>query len=650
MKKQFFVLAALLSFQLSWAQQDTSLLNEAVVTASKFPSKTMQTGKVVTIINARQLALSGARDLSQVLQEQAGIFIGGTNSNPGKDKSIYLWGASQVNTLILIDGLPVYDASGVGGNFDIRNLSINQVERIEIVKGSQSTLYGSDAIAGVINFITKRPAGKGISGQAMASYGSYNSWKTDLSMQGGNEKLNYNAGYSLFDTKGINETIELNNSPLADKDDYQQQNFQAAIGTRIIKQLNSRAFVRYGKMKGSIDQGAYLDELDYTYTQNSLQAGLHNEANFRNLKLTLLYQYNKVDRNYIDDSVKSRNGFDTYSRGYYKGGEHMIDLYANYTLKNGIRILAGADLRSSSTEQYYLSLPAYGPLVIMDTNATQRSIYTSFYYDSRKNFHFEAGGRMNFHSAYGNQAVYNINPSWVFGNGGKLFLNYSTSYRTPSLYQLYSEYGNASLDPETGNSLEAGFQFTALNKRLSGRLIIFERKIRDGIFFYYDPNTFSAKYINQDKQKDHGSEMEFSYKASEKLFIRAHYNYVTGQITTIQNGKDTSYFNLLRRPKNQVLISANWKPAKQWTLNGSFSYTGKRKDAWFNSANFSTEKVELPSYLLLNIYLEYSLLKAPLKLFLDGRNLTASNYMEIAGFRTQGLNGSLGLVWSFNKK
>ena len=136
MKRLFFVLAAQLSFQLLWAQQDTTLLNEAVVIASKFPTKTIQTGKVISIINAGQLAMAGGKDLSQVLQDQAGIFIGGSNSNTGKDKSIYLWGASPVNTLILIDGIPVYDPAGIGGNFDIRNLSVQQIERIEIVKGS----------------------------------------------------------------------------------------------------------------------------------------------------------------------------------------------------------------------------------------------------------------------------------------------------------------------------------------------------------------------------------------------------------------------------------------------------------------------------------------------------------------------------------
>src|SRR6187549_4170315 len=172
MKKKFLIVAAaFIGSQLS-AQQDTSLLNAVVMTANKYPNKTSLTGKVLTIITKEQLENSGGKDLSQVLTEQTGVYIGGANSNAGKDKSLYLRGAKVEHTLITIDGVPVYDPSGIGNNFDIRNLSVDQIERIEILKGSQSTLYGSDAIAGVINIITKKVGVKPFAGNGLLSYGS----------------------------------------------------------------------------------------------------------------------------------------------------------------------------------------------------------------------------------------------------------------------------------------------------------------------------------------------------------------------------------------------------------------------------------------------------------------------------------------------
>ena len=140
MKKHFFVVAAvIISSSLNAQSQlrnggDTTStsLDEVVLTANKYPNKTSLTGKVVTIITSEQLERSGGKDLSQLLTEQAGLFISGANSNAGKDKSVYLRGARVEHTLITIDGIPVYDPSGIGSNFDIRNLPLSNIERIEI--------------------------------------------------------------------------------------------------------------------------------------------------------------------------------------------------------------------------------------------------------------------------------------------------------------------------------------------------------------------------------------------------------------------------------------------------------------------------------------------------------------------------------------
>ena len=149
-KKIFFVAACIISSPL--LAQDTSYksLDEVVFTASKFSQKQSATGKVVSVITQQQLQRSQGKDLSQLLNEQTGLSISGANSNPGKDKSIFFRGASSNYTIILLDGVPLIDPSGVGGSFDIRLIPLAEIERIEILKGSQATLYGSSAIAGVI--------------------------------------------------------------------------------------------------------------------------------------------------------------------------------------------------------------------------------------------------------------------------------------------------------------------------------------------------------------------------------------------------------------------------------------------------------------------------------------------------------------------
>src|SRR5215471_1142076 len=181
-QKLFYALVAMVLSQNIFAQSDsgkTNQLNEVIVTATKYPKKSSETGKVISVITREQLDRSGGKDLSQLLDEQAGISISGANSNPGKDKTIYLRGAGPQYTLITIDGVPVYDASGVNANFDFRQIPVDIIDRIEILKGSQSTLYGSDAIAGVINIITKKTGDKSFSPFAAFTYGSFNTTKLD---------------------------------------------------------------------------------------------------------------------------------------------------------------------------------------------------------------------------------------------------------------------------------------------------------------------------------------------------------------------------------------------------------------------------------------------------------------------------------------
>ena len=651
MKKILFVLAAVIISNQLWSQQDTSFLDEAVVTANKYPSKTSLTGKVVTIITAEQLEKSGGKDLSQLLTEQTAIYVSGANSNAGKDKNIYLRGANPAHCLITMDGIPVYDPSGIGGNFDIRNIAISNIERIEIVKGSQSTLYGSDAIAGVINIITKKNSTRPIGGQAVLSYGSNESFKASAGINGQSGIVDYNASYSFHHTKGINETVRLNNTMGFDKDKFQQNCFQLGLGIRPGTKIYLQPFFRYGKIKGDIDQGAFTDELDYTYTQKSWQAGIRNEIGLGKSKLYLLYSYNSIERVYIDDSSKSRNGFDTYSKGQYEGSEHFLDAYVLVPFTSTLKFTGGIDWRNSRSDQEFFSVGFFGPYTTKNTHDSlhqqQTGIYTALNWNDRSGFNLELGGRVNFHSGYGNHFVFNINPSYLLNKKWKFFANLSSAYRTPSLYQLFSEYGNSKLKPESAITAEGGLQYFAANNKWMARGVVFNRNVKDGIFFYFNPVTFASQYINQDKQKDHGLELETSYTIRKGTVIKLFYTYVTGEITTKTAGKDTSFFNLLRRPKSSGGINISCQATKQLFISSNLLYAGERKDSYFDNTTFSVVNATLASYALWDIYLDYALLKNKLKLFFDLRNITDTRYTEVSGFSTLGFNGYGGLRFGF---
>ncbi len=228
-----------------------------------------------------------------------------------------------------------------------------------------------------------------------------------------------------------------------------------------------------------------------------------------------------------------------------------------------------------------------------------------------------------------------MNPSYLFAKRVKLFFNYSTGFKAPTLSELYGQFGhNENLKPEESNSIESGIQFLPANK-ISARVTFFKRDIKDAIVY-----TFAGGYINQNRQKDHGIETEASVDLFKDLSLRAFYAFVDGKITDkTTTGKDTVYFNLIRRPKHSFGLSLGYQVTSELYLSTHLSAYSKRVDLFYNPANFyAAEEVKLQSYVLLDLYAEYKLWKDKLKLFADAKNITNSRYTEVYGYSTPGFN------------
>ena len=175
-RKSILFVTASLAVCASLRAQDSAYnqLNEVVVTANRYEQKQNTTGKVITVINKEMIEKSAGKTVAQLLNEQAGVVVNGALNNLGSVQTVYMRGASSGRALILMDGVPVNDPSMINNEFDLNLFSLNDVERIEICRGAQSTLYGSDAVAGVINIITvKKDVTKAFNGAAAVSAGNY---------------------------------------------------------------------------------------------------------------------------------------------------------------------------------------------------------------------------------------------------------------------------------------------------------------------------------------------------------------------------------------------------------------------------------------------------------------------------------------------
>jgi vitamin B12 transporter len=316
------------------------------------------------------------------------------------------------------------------------------------------------------------------------------------------------------------------------------------------------------------------------------------------------------------------------------------------TTRKKVKLTAGIDFRSSQSDQEFNSVGFFGPYGSKysndSLNQNQTGVYAALNLETGKGFNAEAGGRVNFHSEYGSNAVFNFNPSYLINEKVKIFGNLSTGYRTPSLYQLFSEYGNPELKPEAAFTVEAGLQYFSPKNKFMGRAVVFSRNVKDAIAF---SNTF--RYINQDKQKDHGFELEATYNPSSKVTLKTFYTFVTGEITTKTGNKDTTFNNLLRRPKNSFGINIGVQPHEKIYISSNLSVNGKRKDSYFDNQTFQVVNTTLKSYTLWDIYAEYSLCKKKLRLFANLRNILNSDYTEISGFNVQRFNMTAGARFNF---
>lgn len=647
--RKLFAVAALIACSQLHAQQDT--LDNVTVTAAKYSTKTTETGKVVITIGRQQIEKAGSRDLAQVITELGGVFINGYTNNGGKEKNIYLRGAKVDYTLITVDGVPVYDASGIGSNFDIRNLAIDNVERIEILKGSQSTLYGSDAVAGVINIITKKGGSGPVGGNAMLEYGSYNTWRGSAAVSGTVNRVDYNLGYAHWSTKGFSEAQRpYNATKIYDRDGFNQNNLQASLGVQAAKKVRLQPFFRYNKNRGSLDNDAFVDERDFTYTGRNLQTGIKNTVGTGKGQLNVLYQFNKTDRSYLNDSVDVA-GYYKYDQSGYKAKEHFAEAFWVYPFSS-TRLTVGADYRASAYDYNAVQKNIYSPALQKTAlsgdsiKQAQVSAYAALNY-RYQNFSSEGGGRFNHHSEYGNNFAFNANPAYLIKRRVKVFANVSSGYKTPSLYQLFSQYGNKALKPETALTLEGGAQAFSTDGKASVRITWFNRRVKDVIAFFYNPSTFRSSYINQDRQHDYGLDVDGSVNLTDKISLRAFYSYANGRITTKQGSKDTTYFNLLRRPKSTVNVSVGAQITKALYASLNANNVGQRTDVYYDPATFAAQAITLRPYTLVNFYAEYGFAKARLKLFADLRNLFDESYSDIYGYNTAGFNAYGGLRFRF---
>jgi vitamin B12 transporter len=620
-KKHKFLVAAgmgiaqVLSFNTSFAQQAKEL-DEVVIMATKNDQKQSQTGKVVTVVTREQLDRSSGKTLPELLSEQAGVIVGGATSNQGLNKGLFIRGAGSAYAVVLIDGIIVGNPSGVGSSFDLRMFGIDQIDHIEILKGGQSTIYGSDAVGGVINIITKKGTKGGNNVFGSASAGSYNTYKGTIGINSQVDNFSYNIGFTQAKTAGISEAANPPGSTaIFDKDGNRTAAVNANFSLQASKNFSISPFLRYFYGHYDFDANAFEDNLSNNYKLKHFNGGFNTRYEFTGGKLNLNYSY----ENTFNDSQNQ------YGASLSQGKMNILDLFYNQKLGSNLNLLVGADNRVTSLQGSYFAT----------TNLF--STYTSLFLHDAGMFNLEVGARYNKHKQYGENYTYSITPSINLLKGLKVFGTISTNFKAPTLDMLFGLYGaNLNLQPEKSKNYEGGLNLSLVDEKFSIRLAGFKRDLTNAIVYG------NVGYVNQLSQHAKGFELEPSVRLN-KLNIKGFYSYVMGsEFNFVNNAMENTLF---RRPKHTIGVNAGVQATDNLFISANFKYLGKRSDGDFDFSN--PRVVTLPAFKLVDVYGEYAFAGRRLRVFADLKNILNEKYTEYYGYNSMGFNVNAGVNFNF---
>ncbi len=580
-----------------------SLETEVIISHSRVAIAKKESIKPTYLLTKKDIEANGSLDLPQLLTKIPGVIVNGAFSNPSLNQSVYLQGATGAYTLVLLDGVPVIDPSGIGGVVDLRNFSTAEIESIEIIKGGQSTLYGSDAVAGVVNIITNKKSKKHTASIDLGSLGYFRSGITSAENI---DRFHYQTTVAFERATGQSEAKILTDG--GDTDGFDR--IVAALSTSYqwSEHWNINSFVRYNKFDGDYDGGAYTDALN-TYESQWLQFGGKIDYSKEEFKGQLQYTQSQFNRDFEDV---------VFGASLLGGKMNNLDAIGHiHFLDNKLLFSGGLNYQKfiDNVSASSVSADIISPYV----NILSR----------RENLIIETGLRLNHHSTFGQNTNYSMGVNYRWKDTWKAYFSHASSFKAPNLFQLYGPFGgNSTLSPELGFNTQFGVQADFPSIYLS--LNYFNRRLRQVIFY-----DFADGFRNQDQLNMQGLELSLS-KSFKNFKGNASYMRILSQESS----------EVLRVPQNLITGSISWERPRAVNLVLQANYMGSRMDAFFNNQSLMLNEVVLAPLLLFHLTITTQTDKLPFKLNLNIINLFNRTFEEPVGFNGLGRNIRFGLLYS----
>ncbi len=643
MKKLCLVLTVIIfSTSPNFAQSDSvkTTLSEVLVTATRTSTPAFEVGSSYSIITSEQIKREQLNNVVDVLRELPGISVV-QQGGPGKIANVFMRGANPNHTLVIMDGVVLNDPSSPNNAFDFSFLNTNDIERIEVVRGPQSTLYGSDAMAGVINIITKE-------GTSHPQYsflgetGSNGYYRGNLSALGSYGILNY----AVTATRNGSHSVSAADSRYgnSEKDGYSNDSFMSRLGLALAKNISIDLLYKYIKANTSLDQSEkFGDDPNYTYDieeqlfKGGISFSILDGVWHQSLNASLIKNFSRsLD---LPDQFRPNTSLDAFG----KAQRIKYDWQNCLNLINNNLITFGIETSTEEARTSSYSNSDWGPYnsVFPETSIRTTGIYLQDQINISNSFFASIGIRHDNNQKFGGTTTYRIAPAYfISSTSTKLKMSYGTGFKAPSLFYLFDpQYGNPNLKPEESKGWDLGVeQYTANNSIMIG-ITYFNLKFEN--MFGYDSNY---REINIARASSHGVEFTASLRNNRNLSLDASYTF-TKTMDDYNDGTDDFNKPLLRRPENQFSINANYRFNSRMDLNMQIQYVGKRDDKDFSDF-MDIKRVTLPDYTIVNFAASYKLLDY---LMLNARleNIFDKQYEEVLYYGTLGRSFYAGIALAF---
>ena len=614
-------------------------LSDIVISATRTDNSTLELANSISIIDSVEIANKKSINLLELLKTEYGLStlrfgpLGGLGT-------ISIRGANAGHSLVLIDNIEMNLPSESSNLYDFANLTVDNINKIEILRGPQSTLYGSDALAGVINIETRKGAGTP-NFTISAEGGSYDSFKGAAGLSGSFNKLNYIFSFSRTQSNGFSAAAEKYGN--TERDGYGGSILFTRLGFDFNKDAAVNFYARFTKSETDLDQsgGKFGDDPTYKYNLEELTA--RTEGYFHLLdglweqKFGVSFYKNLRKYNY-DSTLFNPSS----SNSYYDGRKLKIDWQNNFYLQKDNILTFGTETEFEQAETYFFLLSQLGPY---ESILPMSETYTTGFYlqdqlNIEKKFFATAGIRYDYHKNFGGSLTFRFAPAFIFWESGtKIKATIGSGFKAPSIIYLYDPFfGNENLNPEKSFGFDVGVEQFIWASGISVGLNYFKNDFTDLIGL-----DESFKSINIDNAQTEGIEVYGKINTIDLLRIKLNYTYTY----TIDKSRNSADFGnrLLRRPAHVASLFADYIISAQADVNLEVIYVGGKDDK--NFSTFPAERIKLDAYTLINVAGHYNLFSF-LRLFARIENLLDSYYEEVYGYGSPGLSVFAGIKLSLN--